>query len=61
VDGPIDPEFVKKYEQRYGQAPTSYAGYAYDILMMLNGLRLAGHTTPEAIRTGHICPAERGA
>lgn len=52
VDGPITPEFVEKYQKRYAEPPTSYAGYAYDILMMLDKVRKERGTSPEVIRAG---------
>ncbi|MEM8556311.1 MAG: ABC transporter substrate-binding protein [Bacteroidota bacterium] len=50
VDASIDPAFASRYESRYGERPTSYAGYAYDILMMLNEVRKGGNNTAESIR-----------
>lgn len=36
VDGKISPEFEKKFRARYGRAPSSYAGYSYDIIHLLD-------------------------
>jgi branched-chain amino acid transport system substrate-binding protein len=52
VDGLMDAEFVARYRAAYGDQPTSYAGYAYDIVGMLNELRSQGRITPQALRDG---------
>lgn len=39
VDGPLDPAFAARFQAKYGEPPTSYAGYAYDIVMMLDKVR----------------------
>jgi branched-chain amino acid transport system substrate-binding protein len=52
VDGIMDREFINRYRAAYGDQPTSYAGYAYDIIGMLNQVLLRGNTTPQAIRDG---------
>jgi branched-chain amino acid transport system substrate-binding protein len=39
------------YEARYGQEPSTFAGYAYDAFQLLvNAIREAGSTDPNAIR-----------
>ena len=35
VDGKMSPEFINLFKQKYGKEPTSYAGYAYDIINIL--------------------------
>ena len=50
VDGPMDESFVERFEERYGEEPSSYAGYAYDILMMLDMVRSEVGVSPRAIR-----------
>ncbi len=52
VDGPIDSTFVEKYQAKYTEPPACYAGYAYDIVMMLDKVRREGGTSPEEIRDG---------
>lgn len=53
VDGPVDPDFAGRFRAAYGEPPTSYAGYAYDIVKMLR--TAASDTspiTPNGIREG---------
>jgi len=52
VDGPMDDDFVKRYESEYGEIPTSYAGYAYDIVMMIDSVFRDRGSAPDDIRTG---------
>jgi branched-chain amino acid transport system substrate-binding protein len=52
VDGPMKADFIERYQKKYGDRPTSYAGYAYDILMILNRVRKDNGTSPEQIRNG---------
>jgi branched-chain amino acid transport system substrate-binding protein len=52
VDARLDSSFVKQFREKYGERPTNYAGYAYDIVMMLNKVRKQHGTSPEAIRDG---------
>jgi len=35
VDGKMSFEFIEKFKQKYGKEPSSYAGYAYDIVNIL--------------------------
>ncbi len=32
VDGEMSEEFISKYEKKHGKKPSTYAGYAYDLL-----------------------------
>jgi len=44
--------FSKKYRERYGLNPDTYASWSYDALYILaNAIRSAGSTAPEAVRT----------
>jgi len=52
VDGPIDAGFAERFRKKYGEGPTSYAGYAYDIVKMLDRVRKTEGTSPEQIRDG---------
>jgi branched-chain amino acid transport system substrate-binding protein len=52
VDGPMDPDFVRRFRAKFGEPPTSYAGYAYDIISILVQLHESGRHTPEHIREG---------
>lgn len=52
VDGPMTSEFVEKYKKRYGNEPTSYAGYAYDIINMLNKVRKENKILPKDLSVG---------
>jgi branched-chain amino acid transport system substrate-binding protein len=52
VDGQMNPDFVARYQKKYGERPTSYAGYAYDIMMMLDKVRKERGTSAQAIRDG---------
>ena len=52
VDGPIDAGFAERFRKKYGEEPTSYAGYAYDIIKMLDQVRRAEGTSPEKVRDG---------
>jgi len=36
VDGKVSPEFAKRFLKRYGKEPSSYAGYAYDIIRLIH-------------------------
>jgi len=36
VDGKMNPEFIQKYETKYSKKPTSYSGYSYDIIKIIN-------------------------
>jgi branched-chain amino acid transport system substrate-binding protein len=36
VDGKISDEFAKKFWNKYHKEPSSYAGYSYDIIQLLN-------------------------
>ena len=51
VDAPIDQDFAARYQELYQDAPTSYSGYAYDIMMMLDKNR-AQDISPSSIRAG---------
>jgi branched-chain amino acid transport system substrate-binding protein len=50
VDGPLDPAFADRFRTAYGEAPTSYAGYAYDIVKMLLSAADANGKEPQAIQ-----------
>lgn len=50
VDGPMDPQFASRFEAKYGEPPTSYSGYAYDIVKMLDSVRRKGDVRPESIQ-----------
>lgn len=52
VDGEMSDEFASHYRATYAEAPTSYAGYAYDIVLMLDTLLERGATSAEEIRDG---------
>lgn len=54
VDGPIDPDFAARFQAKYNEPPTSYAGYAYDIVMMLDQVRHDAGITPRAIQTSFV-------
>lgn len=49
VDGEMQDDFVAKYQAKFSEPPTSYAGYAYDILKMVKQASSAGQS-PEQIR-----------
>lgn len=36
VDGRVSPDFVNRFKSKYGKEPSSYAGYSYDIIHLLN-------------------------
>jgi len=36
VDGNISRNFANKFRDKYGREPSSYAGYAYDIIQIIN-------------------------
>lgn len=38
VDGDMSEEFIKDFKIKYNKVPTSYAGYAYDIVMILGSI-----------------------
>ena len=44
VDGPVSQDFAKRFRDKYGKEPSSYAGYSYDIIHLLNHV---AHTKPE--------------
>jgi len=53
VDGKMSSDFVIKFKQKYGKNPSSYAGYAYDIVNTLHTVaKKKGQFTPDAIRKG---------
>lgn len=52
VDGPMKDDFILRYQKKYGERPTSYAGYAYDIIMMLDLVRKQNGINPDKIREG---------
>ncbi|MDZ4786490.1 MAG: penicillin-binding protein activator [bacterium] len=52
VDAPIGKEFAETYQKRYGNLPTSYAGYSYDIVKMLDKVRKEKGVSNEDIRIG---------
>lgn len=49
VDGPMNPDFLAKYQRKYNEVPTSYAGYAYDILKIIKRASDRGQS-PDQIR-----------
>lgn len=52
VDGPMKDDFIQRYKKKYGEHPTSYAGYAYDTIMMLDMVRMQVEIEPGKIREG---------
>jgi branched-chain amino acid transport system substrate-binding protein len=36
VDGKMSSDFIEKFNRKYGKEPSSYAGYAYDIVHLLH-------------------------
>ncbi len=53
VDGKMSSDFISKFKQKYGKNPSSYAGYAYDIVNTLHAVaKKKGQFTPDAIREG---------
>lgn len=38
VDGKMSEEFINNYKNKFNKAPTSYAGYAFDILNILGSI-----------------------
>jgi branched-chain amino acid transport system substrate-binding protein len=53
VDGKMSPEFIDIFKQKYGKEPTSYAGYAYDIVNILVKIfKEEKKFTPEIIAQG---------
>ncbi|MFC1855987.1 ABC transporter substrate-binding protein, partial [Thermodesulfobacteriota bacterium] len=38
VDGDMSDEFIVRFKGKYGKKPTSYAGYAYDIINIVNSI-----------------------
>ena len=52
VDAPIDPDFARRYQAKYGEPPTSYAGYAYDIIIMLDHVCRKHGTSAAEIKNG---------
>lgn len=53
VDGYLAPEFAEKFAGRYGKEPSSYAGYAYDIVNLIYETSEAeGQLTPRGVREG---------
>jgi ABC-type branched-subunit amino acid transport system substrate-binding protein len=52
VDGPMKDDFIQRYKKKYGERPTSYAGYAYDTIMMLDIVRKQVGIEPGKIREG---------
>lgn len=53
VDGKMSSDFINKFIQRYRKEPSSYSGYAYDIINILH--IIAQHSksfTPDSIRKG---------
>jgi branched-chain amino acid transport system substrate-binding protein len=53
VDGKMSYEFIEKFKRRYGKEPTSYAGYAYDIVNIIHlAAKDKGPFTPDSIREG---------
>jgi branched-chain amino acid transport system substrate-binding protein len=53
VDGKLLPDFSEKFVRRYGREPSSYAGYAYDIVKLLYRTS-EGHeaVTADGVREG---------
>lgn len=50
---PRTQEFIKKYKEKYGDAPDALAALAYDAVYFLaEGIKEAGKIDPEAIRDG---------
>jgi branched-chain amino acid transport system substrate-binding protein len=55
VDGKMSSDFVAKFKKKYGKEPTSYAGYAYDIINILFTIaKNKGSFTVDTIREGLI-------
>jgi branched-chain amino acid transport system substrate-binding protein len=55
VDGRMSSDFVAKFKKKYGKEPTSYAGYAYDIINILFTIaENKGSFTVDTIREGLI-------
>jgi branched-chain amino acid transport system substrate-binding protein len=53
VDGKVSPEFADTFNRRYGRKPTSYAGYAYDIIRLLHKTAKDKRTfTADSVRDG---------
>jgi len=53
VDGKISPDFINIFKQKYGKEPTSYSGYAYDIVNILAKIiKEEKKITPEVIAQG---------
>lgn len=51
VDGKMSPKFVKHFSERYGKEPSSYAGYAYDVIAVLHRkTEESGSVTVDTIR-----------
>ncbi len=50
VDGVMEKDFVERYQSFYSERPTSYAGYAYDIIGMIEKATAGGYVTTKEIR-----------
>lgn len=48
----VSKRFVEEYSEAFGEAPSSFAGHAFDALIVaMDAIERAGSTDPEAIRT----------
>lgn len=48
----VSQDFVREYSAAFGEAPSSFAGHAFDgLLVALNAIERAGSTDADAIRT----------
>ena len=52
ADGYLSPEFAAKFTKRYGREPSSYAGYAYDIVKLIYKTREKGVYNPRSVKEG---------
>jgi branched-chain amino acid transport system substrate-binding protein len=53
VDGKVSPDFIRKFHSRYDREPSSYAGYAYDIIHLLHRTAKDKRTfTSDTVRDG---------
>jgi branched-chain amino acid transport system substrate-binding protein len=52
VDGVMNPDFVTRYQAKFGDFPSTYAGYAYDLIMILGQVSQQQGRSVDGIRSG---------
>jgi branched-chain amino acid transport system substrate-binding protein len=53
VDGKMAQDFIERFKHRYGKEPSSYAGYAYDIIKIIHKVaKERGASTADGVSEG---------